>query len=49
MKAPSGGVPTVGTASAVAAMTSGPSLSSSSARGMLDLVVQQRGLCSNGG
>jgi hypothetical protein len=44
-----GGVSAPGTASEVAAVTGGPSPSSSSAQGTLDLVVRRRGLCGNSG
>jgi hypothetical protein len=49
VKVLSGGVPDPKTALVVAAVTGGPSLSSSSVRGTLDLVVRRCGLCGNGG
>jgi hypothetical protein len=49
VKAPSGGVLAPGTASAMAVVTGGPSPSSRSAPGTLDLVVHLRGLRGNSG
>jgi hypothetical protein len=49
VKAPSSGVPALGTALVVAAVSGGPPPSSSLSRGTLDLVVRRRGLCGNGG
>jgi hypothetical protein len=44
-----GGAPASGKASTGVAVTGSPPPSSSSARGMPDLVVRWRGLCGNGG